>query len=109
MDTTHLELFAMDPHTLRWVGVDLTVPMDWYSRCITGLRLTPMSTKAIDAVSVLYQSFGLMPAGTGLASRSGMATMEYRGQSWSNSRSWSRRPPASFSESRRLIRARIGP
>jgi transposase InsO family protein len=63
MDTTNLDVFAMDPHTLRWVGVDLTVGMDWYSRCITGLRLTPMSTKAIDAASVLYQSFRPMPAG----------------------------------------------
>jgi transposase InsO family protein len=63
MDSTRLDVFAMDPHTLRWVGVDLTVGMDWYSRCITGLRLTPMSAKAIDAASVLYQSFRPMPAG----------------------------------------------
>lgn len=63
MDTTRLDVFAMDPHTLRWVGVDLTVGMDWYSRCITGLRLTPLSTKAIDAAAVLYQCFRPMPAG----------------------------------------------
>jgi transposase InsO family protein len=63
MDTTALDAFAMDPHSLRWVGVQLTVGMDWYSRCITGLRLTPVSTKAIDAASVLYQSFRPMPAG----------------------------------------------
>jgi transposase InsO family protein len=63
MDTTRLDVFAMDPHTLRWVGVDLTVGMDWYSRCITGLRLTPVSTKAIDAAAVLYQSFRPMRAG----------------------------------------------
>ena len=67
MDTTHLDVYAMDPHTLRWVGVDLTVGMDWYSRCITGLRLTPMSTKAIDAASVLYQSFPADAGGPGLA------------------------------------------
>jgi len=63
MDTTSLDVFAMDPHTLRWVGVELTIGMDWYSRCITGLRLTPVATKAIDAASVLYQSFRPMPAG----------------------------------------------
>ena len=34
--------------------------MDWYSRCITGLRLSPVSTKAIDAAAVLYQ---VIPAG----------------------------------------------
>jgi hypothetical protein len=58
MDTTHLDVFAIDPHTLRWVDVDLTVGMDWYSRCITGLRLTPVSTKAIDAASVLDRTTG---------------------------------------------------
>ncbi len=63
MDTTRLDVFAMDPLTLRWVGVDLTVGMDWYSRCITGLRLTPFSTKAIDSAVTLYQSFRPMPAG----------------------------------------------
>lgn len=63
MDTTSLDVYAMDQHTLRWVGVGLTVAMDWYSRCIIGLRLTPMSTKAIDAASVLYQAFRPMPAG----------------------------------------------
>jgi transposase InsO family protein len=63
MDTTPLDVFAMDPQTLRWLGVDLTVGMDWYSRCITGLRLTPVSTKAIDASAVLYQSFRPMPVG----------------------------------------------
>ena len=63
MDTTRLDVFAMDPQTLRWLGVDLTVGMDWYSRCITGLRVTPVSTKAIDAAAVLYQSFRPMPAG----------------------------------------------
>jgi len=63
MDTTSLDVFAMDPHSLRWVGVQLTVAMDWYSRCITGLRLTPNSTKAVDAAAVLYQSFRPVPAG----------------------------------------------
>jgi len=63
MDTTRLDVFAMDPLTLRWVGVDLTVAMDWYTRCITGLRLTPMSTKAIDAAAVLYRTFRPPPAG----------------------------------------------
>lgn len=63
MDTTRLDVFAMDPQTLRWVAVELTVGMDWYSRCITGLRLTPQSTKALDAAAVLYQCFRPMPAG----------------------------------------------
>lgn len=57
MDTTRLDVFAMDPVTLKWVNLELTVSIDWYSRCICGLRLTPMSTKSIDVASVLFQSF----------------------------------------------------
>jgi transposase InsO family protein len=63
MDTTRLDVYAMDPNTLCWVNAELTVAMDWYSRCITGLRLTPVSTKSIDAAAVLYQSFRPPPAG----------------------------------------------
>lgn len=57
MDTTRLDVFAMDPLTLRWTQVELTVGMDWYTRCITGVRLTPVSTKAVDAATVLYQCY----------------------------------------------------
>jgi transposase InsO family protein len=57
MDTTRLDVFAMDPLTLRWIQVELTVAMDWYTRCIVGLRLTPVSTKAVDAALVLYETF----------------------------------------------------
>ena len=46
VDTTRLDVFAMEPVTCRWVQAELTVAMDLYSRCITGLRLTPVSTKA---------------------------------------------------------------
>jgi transposase InsO family protein len=63
MDTTRLDVFAFDPFTLRWVQAELTVSMDWYDRCISGLRLTPVSTKAVDAAAVLYQSFRPRPAG----------------------------------------------
>jgi transposase InsO family protein len=63
MDTTRLDVFAFDPFTLKWVQAELTVSMDWYDRCICGLRLTPVSTKAVDAAGVLYQSFRPRPAG----------------------------------------------
>jgi transposase InsO family protein len=63
MDTTRLDVFAFDPFTLNWVQAELTVSMDWYDRCICGLRLTPVSTKAVDAAGVLYQSFRPRPAG----------------------------------------------
>ena len=63
MDTTRSDVFALDPRTMRWVQAEITVGMDWYSRCITGLRVTPVSTKAVDASATLYQAFRPRPAG----------------------------------------------
>ena len=63
MDTTRLDVFGFDPLTLRWVQAELTVAMDWYTRCITGIRLTPVSTKAVDAAATLYQAYRPRPAG----------------------------------------------
>ncbi len=56
LDTTRLDVFAMEPVTCRWVQAELTLAMDLYSRCITGLRLTPISTKAVDVAAVLYET-----------------------------------------------------
>lgn len=62
LDTTRLDVFALDPITLRWINSELTIAMDWYDRCVVGLRLTPVSTKSVDAASVLYQAFRPRPA-----------------------------------------------
>jgi hypothetical protein len=48
LDTQDLDVFAMEPVTCRWVGVQLTIAQDLFSRCICGLRCTPVSTKAVD-------------------------------------------------------------
>ncbi|MCH6161474.1 transposase [Streptomyces marispadix] len=61
MDSTRLDVFAFDPFTLRWVQAELSVGMDWYTRCITGVRLTPVSTKAVDVAKVLFESFRPRP------------------------------------------------
>src|ERR1035438_10345236 len=61
LDTTRLDVFAMDPVTLRWVQAELTVAMDLFDRCITGLRVTPVSTKAVDAAAVLFESVRPLP------------------------------------------------
>ena len=61
LDTTRLDVFALDPVTLRWVNCELTVGMDWYTRCIVGIRLTPVSTKSIDAAAVLFQAYRPLP------------------------------------------------
>ncbi|WP_033285269.1 helix-turn-helix domain-containing protein [Streptomyces sp. NRRL F-525] len=63
MDSTRLDVFAFDPLTLQWLQAELSVGMDWYTRCITGIRITPVSTKAVDISAVLYQSFRPRPAG----------------------------------------------
>lgn len=56
LDTTPLDVFAMDPITLRWVALELTVALDLCSRCVVALRLSPVSTKAVDAALVLYEA-----------------------------------------------------
>lgn len=63
MDTTRLDVFALDPVTLRWMQAELTVSMDWYTRCICGIRITPVSTKSVDAAATLFQAFRPRPAG----------------------------------------------
>lgn len=69
LDTTPLDVFAMEPLTLRWVGVELTIAMDLFSRTICGLRLSPISTKAVDAAVVLFETLtpdSVRTTGTGL-------------------------------------------
>jgi len=56
LDTTPLDVFAMEPVTLRWVPVELTVAMDLFDRCIVGLALQPVSTKSADVANVLFQA-----------------------------------------------------
>jgi len=56
LDTNSLDVFAMEPLTLRWVSVQLSVAMDLCSRSIVALRLTAVSTKAVDAAVLLYEA-----------------------------------------------------
>ncbi|MFD3817263.1 integrase [Streptomyces rubiginosohelvolus] len=56
LDTNSLDVFAMEPVTCRWVQCELTVAMDLYSKVITGLRLTPVSTKSTDVAGVLFET-----------------------------------------------------
>jgi transposase InsO family protein len=56
LDTQDLDVFAMEPVTCRWTRVQLTVVQDLFTRCITGLRVTPVSTKAVDVAGILYQA-----------------------------------------------------
>jgi len=56
LDTNSLDVFAMEPVTCRWVSAQLTVAQDLYHHGICGLRVTPVSTKAVDVAAVLYQT-----------------------------------------------------
>lgn len=64
LDTTPLDVFAMEPVTLRWLPVELTVAQDLFTRCIVGMQLTPVSTKARDVANVLYQAVTPQDVGT---------------------------------------------
>jgi putative transposase len=66
MDTNSLDVNAMEPITLRWLNVDLTVAMDLYSRCIVGLCLRPRGARSADAAAVLYQAVTWQTWGYGL-------------------------------------------
>ena len=73
LDTTKLDVFALDRLTLRWVPLELTIALDLCTRSIVGVRLSPVSTKAVDAALVLFEtltansrshtSMGLLPYG----------------------------------------------
>ncbi len=54
LDTTTLDVFAMDRATGMWVRLELTVAIDLFSRSIVAMRLTPYTTKAKDVAGLLY-------------------------------------------------------
>ncbi|HNV41718.1 MAG TPA: transposase [Ornithinibacter sp.] len=55
MDGYKLDVFAMEPVTMRWVNTELTVAMDLYDRGIKGIRLRPVAAKSADVAGVLLQ------------------------------------------------------
>ena len=53
IDTTGLDVFAIDPFTFQWVGLDLTAALDVCTRSILAFRLTPFSTQGVDLALLL--------------------------------------------------------
>ncbi len=51
-----MDVFAMEPVTLRWVNTKLTMAMDLYDRRIAGLRLRPIAVQSPDVAPVLFQT-----------------------------------------------------
>ena len=54
LDTTVLDVFAMDRATGRWVRLELSVALDLFTRSIIAMRLTPHTTKARDIAGLLW-------------------------------------------------------
>ena len=72
LDTQDLDVYAMEPVTCRWVKAQLTVAQDLFDRRIVGLRVTPVSTKAVDVAGVLFEAVTGDPGrrtGFGVAAR----------------------------------------
>ena len=61
LDTTPLDAYALDTYSMQWVGIQLTLALDLYTRSILAWRFTPVSAKAVDAALLLYDV--LMPKG----------------------------------------------
>ena len=85
LDTTPLDVFAMDPVTLKWVGLELTIALDLYTRTVPGLSLTPVSTKSTDAAAVLYDTMGCPDPQHPLASFEGLQEVPGAGMPVSSS------------------------
>jgi transposase InsO family protein len=62
LDTYSLDVYAMEQVTHRWVQVQLSVAMDLFTRCVVGIRLTPVSTRAVDVARLLYDVVRPQPA-----------------------------------------------
>ncbi|MDT3444003.1 helix-turn-helix domain-containing protein [Pseudofrankia sp. BMG5.37] len=84
LDTTRLDVFAMEPVTLRWIQVELTIAMDLYTRCVTGLRCSPVSTKSVDVASVLFETIQPRPASDHWPA-AGTGSRRRRSSTWASS------------------------
>lgn len=56
LDTTKLNLFAMDATRGSWDPVELTSALDLANRTVRGIRLTPRSSKSVDVSSILFEA-----------------------------------------------------
>jgi hypothetical protein len=61
IDTTSLDVFAIDPFTFQWVGLDLTAALDVCTRSIVAFRLTPYSTQGVDLALLLSDLISPVP------------------------------------------------
>ncbi|MDQ3058007.1 MAG: Mu transposase C-terminal domain-containing protein [Pseudomonadota bacterium] len=53
IDSTPLDVYAMDPYSFQWIPVELTIALDLFTRSLVAWRFTPRGTKAVDAAFLL--------------------------------------------------------
>jgi putative transposase len=53
IDSTPLDVYAMDPYSFQWISVELTIAIDLFTRSLVAWRFTPKGTKAVDAAFLL--------------------------------------------------------
>jgi len=53
IDSTPLDVYAIDPYSFQWISVELTIAVDLFTRSLVAWRFTPKGTKAVDAAFLL--------------------------------------------------------
>jgi len=61
IDSTRLDVQAMDWNTGTWVNCELSVAIDLFSRCILAIRVSPVSTNGIDIATLLFDVYRSRP------------------------------------------------
>lgn len=61
IDSTPLDVFALDPVSFEWLQLDLTIALDLYTRSIVAAVLTPSGTRGVDLALLLRDVIGPKP------------------------------------------------
>lgn len=72
IDSTPLDMYAMDPYSFKWISVELTIALDLHTRSLLGWRFTAKSTKAVDAALLLAD----------------IIKPKFKGSDWAESTKW---------------------
>jgi transposase InsO family protein len=72
IDSTPLDVYAMDPYSFEWIALELTIALCLFSRSILAWRFTPKGTKGVDAAFLLAD----------------IIKPKFKGSDWPESTSW---------------------
>lgn len=65
IDSTPLDVFALDPVNFEWLPLELTIALDLFSRSIVAAMLTPRGTRGVDLALLLRDVIGPKPLPSG--------------------------------------------